>query len=230
MSAARNGVPVSAAATASPMRPTSPAASAIAQAVTAPTTSGNSSRTRSFRRRPIAASGLPIAAQYTVRKRRCSLWLPAAAASMNSFAPSGSASGHNMFAARRKATLAHLSASVNSFVGMCASTASDSWPRPSQDRRCAQRRSASAAPPARIAAAARRSASAQIGQPHRALRRPVTSRSGSGSRSESRVSAARRTTTGCRRRDRQPPSSAATQSAQPTQPSSRPRVTRRTSP
>src|SRR4029078_9024155 len=85
--------PACAAATASVTRPASPQASVIAQAVVrAATRSGCSSNVRVFDDR-VAACGLPIAAQYTVRKasiqaRTCG-GVVCDASSISLFAPVG---------------------------------------------------------------------------------------------------------------------------------------------
>src|SRR3981189_49844 len=102
--------PACAAATASVTRPASPQATVIAQAVVrAATRSGSSSHARVFDD-CLAASGLPIAAQYTVRNasiqaRACG-GVVCDASSISLFAPAGSARTNSRLVARRKARLA----------------------------------------------------------------------------------------------------------------------------
>src|ERR1700687_6356960 len=94
---------------ASVVRPASPDATTIAHAVAALARAGSWSKTRccdDF----LAASGLPIAAQYTARKAsmqpREDGGMACDASSISFFAPVGSASVHSMVVARRRATLA----------------------------------------------------------------------------------------------------------------------------
>ena len=113
-------------------------------------------------------------------------------ASIISLARSGSAIAHSILLARRYVNRA-CSSSLSSATETSATTSSASWPRPSHDSACARMNIASVPPPARPAASASRSASARS-PGNRAPRGPqeqVTS----GSRSESRLNAPRRTTT-----------------------------------
>ena len=173
--------PASAAATASVVRPASADTAAIAQAVSRANEVGQLLQGEVFDD-CLAASGLPIANQYTVRK--ASIQLRACggvvrdASSMSFFAPRGVAKRPEHVAGPQERESGVVA--VGQFAGAnSASTASASWPRLSHDNACARTKFASAPPPARMAASASRSASGRSAS-QTAPWAALTSRSGSG--------------------------------------------------
>ena len=176
------------------------------------TKSGNPSRTRSLRRFPRRfrlAHRRPVHGE----KRVDAAAVPPAVHGLRRVVDEllrarGVGERKSLLVARMKASLAW-SAPVNPLVGMLGEHRVGLLAAAEPRVQIARTKSASAPPPARIAASASRSASGRSAS-HTAPWAAVTSRSGSGSRSESRLNAARRTTTRMSSRPSDSASSAAT--------------------